>query len=55
MYERYLKEVVDALETDQDFRKKLDAATAIDIRVLFYLKCYLFSNKIFSHLVWQNS
>lgn len=32
-YERYLKEVVNALETDEEFRKKLDNATDVDIRV----------------------
>lgn len=32
-YERYLKEVVNALETDPEFRKKLDNATDVDIRV----------------------
>ncbi|XP_065358855.1 nucleobindin-2 [Calliphora vicina] len=31
-YERYLKEVVDALESDPDFRKKLDKAPEADIR-----------------------
>ncbi|XP_055324391.1 nucleobindin-2 isoform X2 [Sitodiplosis mosellana] len=31
-YERYLKEVVNALETDPEFRKKLDNATDVDIR-----------------------
>lgn len=33
-YERYLKEVVNALETDPEFRKKLDNATDVDIRVM---------------------
>lgn len=32
-YERYLREVVNALETDDEFRKKLDNATDVDIRV----------------------
>lgn len=32
-YERYLKEVVSALESDPDFRQKLDNATEIDVRV----------------------
>ena len=32
-YERYLKEVVDALESDPEFRKKLDKAPEADIRV----------------------
>lgn len=32
-YERYLKEVVEALESDPDFRKKLDKAPEADIRV----------------------
>lgn len=32
-YERYLKEVVNALETDEEFRKKLDNASDVDIRV----------------------
>uniref|UniRef100_D3TMU7 DNA-binding protein of the nucleobindin family n=1 Tax=Glossina morsitans morsitans TaxID=37546 RepID=D3TMU7_GLOMM len=31
-YERYLKEVVEALESDPDFRKKLDKAAEADIR-----------------------
>lgn len=31
-YERYLKEVVNALESDPEFRQKLDKATEIDIR-----------------------
>ncbi|XP_031619930.1 nucleobindin-2 [Contarinia nasturtii] len=31
-YERYLKEVVNALETDSEFRKKLENATDVDIR-----------------------
>uniref|UniRef100_A0A1L8EIZ5 Putative nucleobindin-2 n=2 Tax=Haematobia irritans TaxID=7368 RepID=A0A1L8EIZ5_HAEIR len=31
-YERYLKEVVEALESDPDFRKKLDKAPEADIR-----------------------
>ncbi|XP_053953903.1 nucleobindin-2 [Anastrepha ludens] len=31
-YERYLKEVVDALESDVEFRKKLDKAPEADIR-----------------------
>ncbi|XP_055376913.1 nucleobindin-2 [Condylostylus longicornis] len=31
-YERYLKEVVQALESDQEFRKKLDKAPEADIR-----------------------
>ncbi|TMW47413.1 hypothetical protein DOY81_007511 [Sarcophaga bullata] len=31
-YERYLKEVVDALESDPEFRKKLDKAPEADIR-----------------------
>lgn len=32
-YERYLKEVVEALESDPEFRKKLDKAPEADIRV----------------------
>lgn len=32
-YERYLKEVVGALESDPDFRQKLDNATEVDVRV----------------------
>lgn len=32
-YERYLKEVVNALETDPEFRKKLDNASEVDVRV----------------------
>lgn len=32
-YERYLKEVVSALESDPEFRKKLDNATEVDVRV----------------------
>lgn len=38
-YERYLKEVVNALETDPEFRKKLDNATDVDIRVSFAIIC----------------
>lgn len=34
-YERYLKEVVSALESDKEFRKKLDSASEVDIRVKF--------------------
>ena len=34
-YERYLKEVVEALESDPDFRSKLDKAPEADIRVGF--------------------
>lgn len=34
-YERYLKEVVNALESDPEFRKKLDNATEADVRVSF--------------------
>lgn len=32
-YERYLKEVVNALESDQEFRAKLDNASEVDVRV----------------------
>lgn len=32
-YERYLREVVEALEADPEFRKKLDKAPDADIRV----------------------
>lgn len=32
-YERYLREVVEALEADPEFRKKLDKAPEADIRV----------------------
>ena len=35
-YERYLKEVVEALESDPDFRKKLDKAPEADIRVSIF-------------------
>lgn len=31
-YERYLKEIVGLLESDPEFRKKLDAASEADIR-----------------------
>lgn len=31
-YERYLKEIVEALESDPDFRKKLNDASEDDIR-----------------------
>lgn len=34
-YERYLREVVEALEADPEFRKKLDKAPDADIRVSF--------------------
>jgi len=36
-YERYLREVVEALEADPEFRKKLDKAPEADIRVSFIL------------------
>lgn len=39
-YERYLKEVVEALESDPDFRKKLDKAAEADIRVSFNFFLY---------------
>lgn len=32
-YSRYLQEVVQALETDPDFKAKLDKAEQVDIRV----------------------
>lgn len=32
-YERYLKEVVEALESDHEFRAKLEKAEEADIRV----------------------
>lgn len=32
-YERYLKEVVGVLETDPQFRAKLDNASEVDVRV----------------------
>lgn len=34
-YDRYLREVVQTLESDPDFRKKLDEAPEADIRVRF--------------------
>lgn len=36
-YHRYLKEVVDALESDADFRAKLEKADEADIRVSIIL------------------
>lgn len=35
-YDRYLREVVQTLESDPDFRKKLDEAPEADIRVCHY-------------------
>lgn len=34
-YDRYLKEVVQALESDPQFRQKLEKAEDTDIRVIF--------------------
>ena len=33
-YERYLKEIVSALETDEAFRKKLEESNISDIKVM---------------------
>lgn len=55
-YERYLKEVVNALESDPEFRKKLDNASEVDVRVSipFYryevLPIYMIFNSIFVSL-----
>ena len=38
-YGRYLKEVVQALESDPKFRKKLETAEADDIKVSLILEC----------------
>lgn len=60
-YERYLKEVVNALETDPEFRKKLDNATDVDIRVRMNSINVLYLSSVFMklinsglNLVWQN-
>lgn len=39
-YHRYLKEVVDALESDPEFRKKLENADESQIRVSNLIKTY---------------
>lgn len=39
-YERYLREVVEALEADPEFRKKLDKAPEADIRVSFAISYF---------------
>lgn len=36
-YDRYLKEIVMALEEDPEFKKKLEAANTTDIKVCFIL------------------
>lgn len=65
-YERYLKEVVSALESDPDFRQKLDNASEIDVRVSHILNvliksrntkkknCNLQSGKIAHELEYVN-
>ena len=35
-YERYLKEIVSALETDEAFRKKLEESNISDIKVMWW-------------------
>lgn len=37
-YHRYLKEVISALESDPEFREKLEKAQYVDIRVRIYQK-----------------
>lgn len=39
-YSRYLHEIVQALETDQDFKDKLQKAEQVDIRVRSYSHKY---------------
>lgn len=39
-YHRYLKEVVQALESDPDFRERLEKADEEDVRV----RCYVLSS-----------
>lgn len=60
-YERYLKEVVEALESDPEFRKKLDKAPEADIRVScemnqFYLSLKIIRVHIFFFVAveWKN-
>lgn len=54
-YERYLKEVINVLETDPEFRKKLDNATDVDIRVckliVLYAKINFTKFKLVLHVV----
>lgn len=59
-YHRYLKEVVDALESDPQFREKLEKAEETDIRVIFlklhsYIIHFFISLLKFNFLVWKNS
>jgi hypothetical protein len=42
-YSRYLKEVVEILETDPDFKQKLQNASSEDIKVLKYTEDSFFS------------
>lgn len=60
-YERYLKEVVNALESDPEFRKKLDNASEVDVRVSIPFHLYevlpiytIFNSFFFVFIVWQN-
>lgn len=58
-YERYLREVVEALEADPEFRKKLDKAPEADIRVSFVVNDSCLCNyphyEIISYyLEWKN-
>lgn len=47
-YHRYLKEVVQALESDPDFRQKLEKADEADIRVrIINIK----QNNIVTHII----
>lgn len=49
-YHRYLKEVVNALESDPEFRKKLEKADEADIRVSCLIGFYSFC--ISFHLIF---
>lgn len=42
-YHRYLKEVVEALESDADFRSKLEKADEKDIRVSITFNLFIFT------------
>lgn len=56
-YERYLKEVVEALESDPDFRKKLDKAPEADIRVRTFTNLSIYKAiklLIYIYVGWKN-
>lgn len=45
-YHRYLQEVVQALESDPDFRERLEKADEDDVRVSLYNKLYFGFDKL---------